>query len=94
MVEYDMAYGDRVSFNLSSVTLHDNSKYYVKGIRESGRDNNTLGLVSFKVDRDLDFVVAYGLLGDAVAYTINYVDTAETYLRPARPITATWAISL
>ena len=83
VVEYEMAYGQRVNFNLSSVTLHDNSKYYVKGIRESGRDNNTLGLVSFTADRDIDFVVAYGLLGDAVQYTINYVDANGNALAPS-----------
>lgn len=83
VVEYDLPYGDRVTFNLSSVQLLDNSKYYVKGIRESGRDNNTLGLVSFKVDRDLDFVVAYGLLGDKTSYTITYTDTAGNELAPS-----------
>ena len=83
VVEYNLSYGDRVNFNFSSVSLNDNSKYYVKGIRESGRDNNTLGLVSFTVDRDIDYVVAYGLLGDAVSYTINYQDAAGNILAPS-----------
>ena len=33
-------YGDRVNFYQSAVTLNDNSKYYIRGIRESGKDNN------------------------------------------------------
>ena len=75
--------GDRVTFNLRSVTLADGSKYYVKGIRESGKDNNTVGVTSFLVTRDRDYVVAYGILGDAVAYTINYVDREGRQLAPS-----------
>ena len=76
-------YGSRVNFNLRDVTLNDNSKYYVKGIRQSGRDNNTAGTTSFRVTEDRDYVVAYGLLTDAVAYTINYVDAAGNTLAPS-----------
>ncbi len=78
-----LEYGERVTFNLRSVTLADDSKYYVKGIRESGKDNNTVGTTSFRVTRDQDYVVAYGILGDAVAYTINYVDEAGRELAPS-----------
>ena len=78
-----MAYGDRVNFNLNMVTLLDGSKYYVKGIRESGRDNNTVGRTSFEVTRDIDYVVAYGILNNAVSYTINYLDTAGNPLAPS-----------
>ncbi len=84
MIVYEgLNYGDRVSFNLRDVTLNDNSKYYVKGIRWSGRDNNTVGTTSFQVTEDRDYVVAYGLLTDAVAYTINYVDAAGNALAPS-----------
>ncbi|HBA47393.1 MAG TPA: hypothetical protein DCZ91_06265 [Lachnospiraceae bacterium] len=76
-------YGSRVNFNLRDVTLNDNSKYYVKGIRQSGRDNNTAGTTSFKVTEDRDYVVAYGLLTEAVAYTINYLDAAGNPLLPS-----------
>jgi hypothetical protein len=80
-------YGDRFSFNQSSVTLSDGSRYYIKGIRESGKDNNTITeSPSFIVTEDMDYVIGYGLLGDAVAYTVNYVDNngntlaaSETY---------------
>ena len=83
MVYSGLDYGSRVNFNLRDVTLNDNSKYYVKGIRQSGRDNNTAGTTSFRVTEDRDSVVAYGLLTDAVAYTINYVDGAGNTLAPS-----------
>ena len=78
-----LQYGDRVTFSLRSVTLTDDSKYYVRGIRESGKDNNTVGVTSFPVTRDQDYVVAYGILGDAVAYTIRYVDRNGNELAPS-----------
>lgn len=82
-VEYgSLNYGDRVNFNLRDVKLKDGSKYYVKGIRLAGRDNNTVNRTSFQVDGDLDYVIAYGLLTDAVAYTIEYVDTEGNPLAP------------
>lgn len=76
-------YGDRVNFNLRDVKLKDDSKYYVKGIRPAGRDNNTVGMTSFPVEGDADYVIAYGLLSDAVMYTIEYVDTAGNELAPS-----------
>jgi hypothetical protein len=77
-------YGDRFSFNQSSVTLSDGSKYYIKGIRESGKDNNTITeSPSFIVTGDMDYVIGYGLLGDAVAYTVNYVDNNGNTLAPS-----------
>ena len=83
-VEYaGLHYGDRVTFTRASVTLEDDSKYYVKGIRESGRDNNTVGRTSFLVTQDQDYVVAYGILGDSVAYTVNYVDESGNTLAPS-----------
>lgn len=80
-------YGDRVTFNQGIVQVKDNGKYYIKGIRESGRDNNTVNnTASFPVTGDMDYVVVYGILGNAVAYTVNYQDTdgnalaeSETY---------------
>ena len=71
----DLSYGDRVTFDPDAVTVADNSKYYVKGIRESGKDNNTVGLTSFEVTKDADYVVAYGILGDVTKYTVKYVDS-------------------
>ena len=43
----------------------------------SGRDNNeTLAAPSFTVDKDADYVVAYGIKGNMVAYTVNYQDAS------------------
>lgn len=82
-VEYGgLNYGDRVNFNLRDVQLKDGSKYYVKGIRPAGRDNNTVGMTSFPVEGDADWVIAYGLLTDAVQYTVRYVDTEGNELAP------------
>ena len=61
------------------------SKYYAKGIRESGKDNNTadtlIGPV-YKVTRDIDLVVAYAMKGGNVEYTVRYLkaDTKEELL--------------
>jgi hypothetical protein len=78
----DLHYGDRISFQPQTVTLLDPRKYYVKGIRESGKDNNTAGATSFMVTRDQDYTVAYGVLGNAVSYTVNYLDAQGAVLAP------------
>ena len=77
-----LEYGERVTFNQNMITLKDGSKYYVKGIRESGRDNNTANAVSFLVTGDRDYVVAYVLLANAVAYTVRYEDNQGRALAP------------
>lgn len=58
-------------------------KYYVKGFRLSGRDNAE-ALVSpvYVVNGDADYVVAYGIKGDQVAYTVNYQDEKGKELAP------------
>jgi hypothetical protein len=77
-------YGDRFTFSQKDVTLNNDSKYYIRGIRESGKDNNTITEnPSFTVTGDMDYVIGYGLLGDAVAYTVNYVDTDGKTLAPS-----------
>lgn len=71
----DLAYGDTVPFDVKSVKLKDADRYYVKGIRESGKDNSTVFSSGIpKVTRDQDYVIAYGIKGDSVAYTVEYVD--------------------
>lgn len=77
---------DQVTLDMAltgAVTL-TNAKYYVKGVRESGRDNNTVGNTSFTVTGDADYVVAYGIKGNMVAYTVNYVDANGTSLAASR----------
>ena len=73
----DLNPGDTVSFEprAGAVAMDSDSKYYIQGIRVSGRDNDSAVLESsFKVDEDVEYVVAYGIKGNQVAYTINYQD--------------------
>ncbi len=82
-----LQFGDRVNFDAAmdgAVTLEENSKYYVKGIRLSGRDNDTVGMSSFAVTGDQEYVVAYGIRGDMTSYVVNYQDTAGNTLAPSR----------
>ena len=53
------------------MTLGEDSKYYVKGVRMGGRDNSTVDLAYFRVERDEDYVVAYGIRGNLVQYTVG-----------------------
>lgn len=84
MAEFaNLHYGDRVTFNQSAIKLTSNGKYYVKGVRESGKDNNTANhTTSFVVSGDQDYVVVYGVLGNAVAYTVRYQDADGNSLAP------------
>lgn len=57
------------------VLTGDNAKtYYVKGVREAGKDNNTVSATRFTVTSDREYVIAYGIKGNMVPYTISYVD--------------------
>ena len=73
-----LKYGDKFSYTAQlNVELPADSKYYVKGLRLSGRDNNEAEAdetAVFTVTGDMDFVVAYGIKGDQVSYTVKYVD--------------------
>lgn len=77
-----LRYGDSVTVNAQSgmVTLNDNTKYYVRGIRESGRDNNAVGSGAFEVKSDREYVVAYGIRGNMVPYVVNYQDASGNAL--------------
>lgn len=66
--------GSQVILNTGSVQVTDD-KYYVKGFRLSGHDNEeALASPTIEVDGDTDYVVAYGIKADMVAYTVNYQD--------------------
>ena len=66
--------GDTVGLTAqSAITLTEDSKYYAKGIRLSGRDNNTIDEAAFVVEGDADYVAAYGIKGKQVKYTVKYV---------------------
>ena len=71
-----------VRFLNSAVTLGQDSKYYVKGVRMGGRDNSTVDLAYFPVERDEDYVVAYGIRGNLVQYTVYFQDEAGNDLYP------------
>ena len=85
VVEFSgLHYGARINFYHNAVTLNDNSKYYVRGIRESGKDNSDSSQAnSFVVTGDMDYVVAYGIQGETVAYTVTYQDTEGNELYPS-----------
>ena len=86
VAEFTMKYGERFAgFDRSSVTVDNSSRYYVMGIREAGRDNDAaVASPSFTVTRDVDYVVAYGIITDMVAYTVRYVDAAGNELAPGQ----------
>ena len=81
----DISYGSRFSFDntaLYNIQVTDD-RYYVKGIRLSGRDNASSELLAapaFTVEGDADYVVAYGIKGNMVAYTVNYQDASGNAL--------------
>ena len=78
--------GARVTFQAGDAArLNDDTKYYISGIRLSGRDNNTRAAdPSFIVDGDADYVVAYGIRGDMVEYTVQYQDEDGSALADSR----------
>ena len=68
-------------FNVKTSVDVKDGRYYAKGIRLSGADNSTYfnpanGITS--VRHDTDYVVAYGMEGTSVEYTVNYVDINGT----------------
>lgn len=75
----DLQYGAQVSFDLSTIQVTDD-RYYVKGVRLSGRDNNTVNATAFRVEGDADYVVAYGIKGNLVAYTVKYQEASGRQL--------------
>lgn len=83
LVVSGLSYNSRVSFNAPGSTGLENDKYYVRGIRRSGTDTSEtqVGTPSFEVTGDQDYVVAYGISGDLVEYTVNYQDGNGNTLR-------------
>ena len=75
-----LKYGDRIVFNVNSATkMNEGSKYYIKGVRISGRDEYEAA-AAFAVTKDANYVVAYGVAANLVGYTVNYVDSEGTSL--------------
>ena len=78
-----IAYNGTVTFNVQSeVKLAADSKYYVQGVRLSGRDNDEVPNTIFQITGDTDYVVAYGIKGNQVSYTVKYVDDKGKSLIP------------
>ena len=78
---YNVAAGSELVFSPTSEvvlnTAEDGtpSKYYVKGIRISGRDDaNVYTTFSKEIKEDQDYVVVYGIKGQQVDYTVKFVD--------------------
>lgn len=76
---------DQISLNA------EDDKYYVKGFRLSGRDNQDMNegandILSpvVTVTGDMDYVVAYGIKGDQVSYQVRYQDEDGNELAPTR----------
>ena len=70
--------GAQITFSQSELTIDHPERYHYLCLRESGKDNKdsaaTIQTPSFKVTRDADYVVGYGINGDSVPYTVRYVD--------------------
>lgn len=69
-----LKYGDAVYIRPQAAAASTDSRYYVRGVRRSGRDNSEAEAPTFRVASDRDYVVAYGISGDMAAYTVNYLD--------------------
>ncbi len=84
----ELEYGSVVTFHAQDmVELDPDSKYYVKGIRQSGRDNGESADVSnsaITVTEDRDYVVFYGIIGEQVSYKVNYQDASGRQLAGSR----------
>lgn len=93
--EWDgVPYGTDLDMSGARVTVTD-PKYYVKGIRLAGLDNvkdvSYVGQVddrnfvagSVRVTQDADYVLAYGIMANRVAYTVRYVDADGFGIAPS-----------
>lgn len=69
-----------VYINAQDAVKAVDERYYVRGIAQAGREESEAAQSTFTVDGNRDFVAAYGIKGDMVAYTVQYVDTAGNAL--------------
>lgn len=76
-----LRYGDTVYIRPQDAAKASDERYYVRGVRRSGRDNSEAEAPTFRVACDRDFVVAYGVSGDMVKYTVSYEDMSGSALR-------------
>lgn len=71
-----LKYGDTVYIRPQETADVTDERYYVRGVRRSGRDNSEAEAPTFHVASDRDYVIAYGIRGDMAAYTVNYQDAS------------------
>lgn len=76
-------YGDELAFTAQADVKLTSAKYYVQGIRLGGRDNDAVAASVFIVKGDADYVVAYGIKGNQVSYTVNYHDEYGNEMLPS-----------
>ena len=76
--ESDIAYGNAVTldWNSMSLTLKNPDKYYVRGFKLAGHDNDELlAAGSFTVTEDTDLVISYGVRDDGmVNYSVKFLE--------------------
>ena len=81
IVVTDLKANDRIGIQTNQITI-TNDKYYAKGIKTGGRDNENAYIYQwYTVTKDNNYVVAYGIPGNQVEYTTYYVDQAGNQLR-------------
>lgn len=83
-----LRYGDSVYIHANEAAKPVDEAYYVRGVSYAGRETEdeaeTAGTEnrggSFEVKGDRDFVINYGVSGEMVPYTVNYLDAAGNAL--------------
>ncbi|MBQ9015959.1 MAG: hypothetical protein IJ109_07520 [Firmicutes bacterium] len=79
--------GDSFAIDIDDIVI-TNNKYYVRGFRIAGHDNDeTTGDTRMNfdtLDQDATYEVAYGIRGDMVAYTVEFVDESGVELAPSK----------
>lgn len=78
-----LRYGDTVRIIYQEAAASADERYYVRGVRRSGRDNTEAEAPTFEVACDRDYVVAYAVSGDLVGYTVHYLDASGNPLMPS-----------
>lgn len=78
-----LKYGDMVYINAQDAVKAVDERYYVRGVAQAGREESEAAQSTFTVDGNRDFVAAYGIKGDMVAYTVNYLDANGNTLLPS-----------
>lgn len=81
LVVSGLKYGDTLYMIPQDAVKVTDARYDVRGVRRSGRDNSDATESTFTVASDRDYVIAYYVAGDRVAYTVNYLDADGNALR-------------